>query len=276
MEVNIDVKLREKVADYINKDARRKTVDEGLFLLEQTGYKPNVFENFSKNKMRRDIPVKLDRVLRSYLRYPINPLDPDHQDIEGEIPAEVNVNLEMVEKEISTSQDDAEYPETVKKALESYSDLYKQRSMLHKQLKEIGESNSDEDVRARKNIASAILGISHQMDVLWTAFAAYKESGDIPSEEIIQDPFDPEKIIEKEPVKLDIELAEDLEGLKKQNNNWRIKIAKAENKLLYQSEKKLKKENPMPEGPKRLELEKRIERLKAEKLQIEYAIAEKK
>lgn len=275
MEVNINVKLREQVAAYVNKDARRKTVDEGLSLLEKTGYKPNVFKNFSENKLRRDIPQKLDRVMRQYLRYPINPLDPDHADIDGEIPAEVNVNLQVVKQEIFASENNAEYPETVKKVLEAYSNLYKQRSILHKQLKEVTEINLNDEVKKRENIASAILGISHQMDFLWNAFSAYKENGAIPNEDILEKPFDPDATQKEEPVKSDLELAEDLAGLKKQNENWRIKISKAENRLIYQSEKKQAKKNPMPNGPKRIALEKRIEKLKAEKLQIEYAIAEK-
>lgn len=278
MEVNISVQLREKVAAYINRDSRRKTVDEGLKLLQQTGYKPNVYDNFLQNKFRRDIPQKIDRVLRGYLRYPITPNDPDHTDSEKEIPAEVNVNFEKITEEIAVAGSSKEYPDTVKKVLTEYSDLYKQRSILHKELKEIGETNSDEAVVKRKTIAASILGISHRMEELWTSFSAYKESGAIPSEDLLKTPFDPQNPVkpdEKKKPSSELTLADDLEGLKKQKDNWRIKIAKAENKLLYQSEKKLAKENPMPKGPKRVTLEKRIEKLKAEKEQIEYAIAEK-
>lgn len=278
MEVNISVQLREKVAAYINRDFRRKTVDEGLNLLQQTGYKPNVYENFLQNKTRMDIPQKIDRVLRSYLRYPINPNDPDHTDIETEIPSEVNVNFEKVTEEIAEAGSGKEYPEIVKKVLTEYSDLYKQRSILHRMLKEAGETNSDETVAKRKTFAASILGISHRMEELWLSYSAYKESGTIPSEDLLKTPFDPENPVKHQETKnpsSDLTLAENVEELKKQKENWRIKIAKAENKLLYQSEKKLAKENPMPKGPKRITLEKKIEKLKAEKEQIEYAIAEK-
>ena len=67
-------------------------------------------------------------------------------------------------------------------------------------------------------------------------------------------------------------MADTLEDLKKQQEGWRIKITKAENKLLYQSEKRLPKQNPMPEGPKRIKQEKRIAKLKAEKNKIDLAI----
>lgn len=273
MEVNNSSKLREKVANYINKDARRKNVEAGLDLMKETGYKPNVYNLFFENKFRRDIPQKLDRELRNYMRYAIAPDDTDHQDIETEVPNAENVIIENVEVEIK-SIDGKEYPDAVKKVLTAYSDLYKQRSILHKKLKQIGESNSDEDVLTRKNIASAIQGISHHMDILWEKFKIYKETGQIPSEEILKEPFDPDKKSESDE-KPSLALVGDLEGLKKQKENWRIKLMKAENRLLYQSEKKQPKENPMPKGPKRITLEKRIARLKAEKEQIEYAIAEK-
>lgn len=277
MEVNISVQLREKVATYINRDSRRKTVDNGLDLLHQTGYKPNVYENFLKNKFRRDIPQKIDRVLRDYLRYPINPNDPDHADIENEIPSEVNVNIEKVTAEIDQDFASKEYPDVVKRVLTEYSDLYKQRSILHKELKEIGETNSEDAVARRKTIAASILGVSHRMEELWKSYSAYKDSGIVPSDDLFNKPFDPDNPsspVETKKQDTGITLADDIEGLKKQKENWRIKIAKAENKLLYQSEKKLAKENPMPKGPKRITLEKKIERMKVEKEQIEYAIAE--
>ncbi|HBB00724.1 MAG: hypothetical protein A2W86_11775 [Bacteroidetes bacterium GWD2_45_23] len=277
MEVNISVQLREKVAAYINRDSRRKTVDDGIDLLHQTGYKPNVYENFLKNKFRRDIPQKIDRVLRDYLRYPINPNDPDHDDIENEIPSEVNVNIEKVTAEIDQDFANKEYPDVVKRVLTEYSDLYKQRSILHKELKEIGETNSEDAVARRKTIAASILGVSHRMEELWKSYSAYKDSGIVPSDDLFNKPFDPDNPsspVETKKQDTGITLADDIEGLKKQKENWRIKIAKAENKLLYQSEKKLAKENPMPKGPKRITLEKKIERMKVEKEQIEYAIAE--
>lgn len=55
--------------------------------------------------------------------------------------------------------------------------------------------------------------------------------------------------------------------------NESIKIVKARNMLLYQTEKKQKKENPMPEGPKRIKYEKKIEKLLKLISQIDLKIA---
>jgi DNA polymerase III epsilon subunit-like protein len=63
----------------------------------------------------------------------------------------------------------------------------------------------------------------------------------------------------------DSSLPDDIESLKKIKENIRIKLTKANNRLLYQSEKKEKDYNPMPEGVKRLLIEEKIEKLKKQK-----------
>jgi hypothetical protein len=64
--------------------------------------------------------------------------------------------------------------------------------------------------------------------------------------------------------------------LKKLKENLRIKIAKAENRLEFQTDTKGEKPNPMPEGPKRAELVKRIAEMKKQKEAVEYKIVELK
>lgn len=273
MEVNTSTELRKNVAKYINKDARRRSLDEGLELLQQTGYKPSVLANFIKNKARRDVPQKLEHVLRTYLRFLINPSDSDHQDVDGK---DNSYMTNTFSNTIIGGIGPGEYPDAIKAVVIEYSDLYKFRSITHKEIKQMAEDNLDETVAQREKLAKTILGVSHRLEMLWQIISDYKENGTIPTNESLPVPFDPETWgkEEKKPA-IEIELAQDLIGLKKQKDNWRIKISKSENKLLYQSEKKLDKENPMPKGPKRLALEKKIERLKAEKELIEYAIVEK-
>jgi hypothetical protein len=67
-----------------------------------------------------------------------------------------------------------------------------------------------------------------------------------------------------------------LDELKKLKENLRIKISKAENRLEYQSDKKEEKPKPMPEGPKRAEILKRIEEMKKQKEAVEYKIVKLK
>ena len=67
-----------------------------------------------------------------------------------------------------------------------------------------------------------------------------------------------------------------VEELKKAKANAKSKITKAQNMLLYSSEAKPKDgaENPLPDCPKRVKYEKKIEQQKALVEKIEYRLAE--
>jgi len=68
------------------------------------------------------------------------------------------------------------------------------------------------------------------------------------------------------------ELPDDIENLNKLKENIRIKILKAKNRLDYQSEKKEKEPNPMPEGFLRTKIEKRLSLLQKQKEEVEKKI----
>jgi hypothetical protein len=117
------------------------------------------------------------------------------------------------------------------------------------------------------------------MDILWGIFDRYKKDSSLPEESFFEEPFDPEKeTTNGQPVPgyTEFVLPEGMGELKKLKENLRIKISRAENRLEYQSEKKGEKPAPMPEGPKRAELLKRIEEMKKQKEAAEYKIVELK
>lgn len=261
--------LRQQVVDWINSS---RQFDKGLTLLLKTGYKPHVAVNIQKNSSRRDSPAKLLGELRLYLRYCVNPDSSVHDD---ENPfTDPDKAQETIDTELTV-----EYPDIVKKLLKECSDLYKARSISHKQLKEVGEKNDVPSINSRKWISLIIDASSRRMDDLWRHMQAYKADGTLPPEELFATPFDPELIAKQslEPVqKKKVEktgIPDDPEALKKLKENLRIKISKAENKLNFQTDKKQDKPNPMAEGPKRITQVKRIEDLKAQKLDVETKIA---
>jgi hypothetical protein len=134
-------------------------------------------------------------------------------------------------------------------------------------------------VNQRRRKLVIIDAISRRMDILWGIFDGYKKDGSLPEESFFEEPFDPEKeATNGQPVPgyTEFVLPENLDELKKLKENLRIKISRAENRLEYQSEKKEDKPNPMPEGPKRAELLKRIEEMKKQKEAVEYKIVELK
>lgn len=278
-DVNSTAEMRQEAIDWLN---GKRDTEKGLEILEKSGYKPHVCEIFRKNFNRKDIPGKVLLEIRNYLRYFATPTSEIHKDelIGNELDDQVNEKvLSNIEKELAND----EYPAIIKQLLTEFHGLYQQRSLLHKGLKEVGEGNDLKSTTERKRILFVTDAISRRMDALWQAMEAYKAYGTLPSEELFATSFDPDKVVVPEDDKKDSDkskselvLATDVDGLKKQSENWRTKLSKAQNRLDYQDEKKADKPNPMPEGPKRITLLKRIDQLKAEKETIDLALANMK
>ncbi|MDR0830025.1 MAG: hypothetical protein LBN95_07940 [Prevotellaceae bacterium] len=273
--------LYDRAVKFLN--SKEKSVPVGMSILKEANYKPNVIAMFEKNIQRRDIALKVVNEIRLFLRFLRNPNNVIHQDEPSGTETDAdNKHLTFVsnmEQELAK-----EYPAEIKKVLTEYYNLYTQRSIFHNSLKKVGEGNTEPEIKERKRIANVIDAVSLRMETLWQIFEAFKADGNLPAEEFFTEPFDPEKIIAENKKKnaaagkkIEIDLKTlPLKKLQKMKETLRIKISKNENKLEFQSEKKLEKPNPMPMCPKRVEIEKKLVEFKDLKLKIEFEIAEKK
>lgn len=278
-EVNQSAELREKATAWLN--SRTRDIDSGLDILKEANYKPHVIAIFENNKNRRDIPDKVAQEIRNYLRYFANPTKDIHKD---ELSAE-DADLLVKEKEFMSNIQleiaNDQYPDIVKQLLVEFNEDYNNRSIAHKELKAVGESNDDESCEKRKVLLNRIKSYSSRMDILWPLFEAYKENPEaLPSEEIVLAAFNPDEVTEEDANDDDekkdgkeLVLATTVDALKKQSENWRGKLVKAKNKLEFGKETKSDKPNPIPEGPARIKQVRRIEKLTAEKLAIDTALA---
>jgi hypothetical protein len=276
MDVNLATDLRNEVVKWINSKA--KDLDKGFELMRKSGYKPHVFQNFIKNRHRHDIPLKLENQLRLFLRYYANPNNPIHQDEVHDFYQKNETPAENTQAGFTQDENLEFYPGLIKSCITQFRDLYTQRSKMHNQLKKIGEGNSKKETGERAVIMAKIEAASRRMDELWEYIDAYKKNGYLPSEESVNaGKLDLTTVKAKAQVedteKSNFVLASDVASLTKQSDGWRTKIVKAKNRLKYQTETRQEKQNPMPEGPKRIKLERRIERLIQEKLIIDTALA---
>jgi hypothetical protein len=266
--------FRQEAIDWLN--SKNRDLSAGISILKQAEYKPHVTGIFEKNLSRRDIPKKVLTEVRLYIRF-CNMPDKQlgiHQD---ENPDRTDTPLEDIDSELNK-----EYPEEVKKLLEEYSALYKNRGILHTDLKNVGEQNDEASIKQRKKISLSIDAISKRLETLWKAFKEYQKAGELPDTSLFSESFDPDKVNidneddEKGSNPDEVILPDNPEELNKLKESNRVKLLRAENKLNYQSDKKQEVLNPMPDGPKRILLEKKITELKALKERIELKIAELK
>lgn len=275
MDVNLSSNLRNDVIRWVN--SKQKNIDQGLELMRSSGYKPHVYQNFLQNKNRSDIPAKLENQLRLFIRYHANPNNPVHQDESHDFYQKNQVDAENMQLLFNETNDLQLYPNEVKDCIVEFRNLYTERSKLHNDLKKSGEGNSKKETDARLLILAKIEACSRRMDELWKAVDDWKAYSYLPSESLIQNKLNLKLVIvpvtEPDEKVHEFNLATDLLSLKKQSEGWRSKIVKAKNRLKYQSDTKKEKLDPMPEGPKKIRLERRLERLINEKLIIDTALA---
>ena len=132
-------------------------------------------------------------------------------------------------------------------------------------------------------IVKEISSLSEWMGRLAKVSEAYEKDGTIPDKETLDKALS--KTIEEESdddIKDDVKRnvystdlsALSVEELKKLKANANTRLCRARNMLLYSSEKQTEKENPLPECPKRVKYEKKVEQETALIERIDYRLAE--
>lgn len=293
MEINQSyIEARREAIAWLN-SAKRDFL-QGVNILQKSGYKPIAVGKMAKTGERPHTRQKLEYEMRQMIKVWFNPNDPRFADVDldddarpGEdggseavpetvaqsIVAEASADLQREEDEQPA------YPPQIAKVIHTFADRYKQRSILHRRLLELGETNTAEVMKQRKNLAARIGALSDSMKLLAAIRANYENGVETTDEEL--DAALAETVVAEERPKDEEEDDTDIsalsvEELKKAKANAKSKITKAQNMLLYSSEAKPKDgaENPLPDCPKRVKYEKKIEQQKALVEKIEYRLAE--
>jgi hypothetical protein len=126
-------------------------------------------------------------------------------------------------------------------------ELYQKRSVLHAKIKKVAPDNRLENIQERKEISDAVALFSDEMDHLASFKNQYEQTGKLPEMDQVFKKPEPGK-----PAEVDFQQVE------KQRLNLQKSIARDRILLDYQSKTKLREKNPMPNGPKRVLVEKRV------------------
>jgi hypothetical protein len=153
-------------------------------------------------------------------------------------------------------------PKIIAAIVTKMQELYQKRSLLHGKLKQVAADNRPENVQERKEISDAMALLSDELDHLASFKNQYDQSGSIPEAEQVFGKAEPGK-----PVEVDFEKAE------KQRLNLQKSIARDRILLDYQSKTKLREKNPMPNGPKRVLVEKRVKEKRAAIKELDKILA---
>lgn len=255
----------------------------GLKILVKSGYKPNVQKLLVRKGELPWTMEKLTSCLRDVVQVYYNPDDPRFDDVpDADILNDKTGEKPTVDEQdgiarLSGSADFQNMPEVMQTLIRNYSDAYKQRARLARQRYELGESNDEQSVEKRKTLGESIDRLTNYMDILIAMREKYEKDGVLPdmdtlnnapsAAEVKEEDGKPEESVDYKSMSTD--------KLKTRRKSLTNQITRKENMLLYQSETKQEEENPLPDSPKRVKLEKQIENLKAEKSKVEYELAER-
>ncbi|WP_334166660.1 hypothetical protein [Phocaeicola paurosaccharolyticus] len=282
----------------------KREYNEGVLILQQSGYKPIVVSKLMRHGEKPHTKEKLEYEIRQMIQVWYNPSNPRFEDcdIDDDEPADDetendnndndgnnDVNEETATEIIAAAEneekkeaDENHYPEAVAKIIYDFRDCYNTRSKLHRQLFELGELNTPEVIASRKEIATSIRALSTRMSKLSDLKKRFDTNAMVPTDEEMDDlyaePKEEKKEDDDEPAdekKADIESLS-LEDLKKRKANIKSNICKANNMLMYSSSTKPKdgKENPLPECPSKVKYTNKVTTLTSELEKIDYRIAE--
>lgn len=285
--------FRNKACDWLN--SRKKDYSAGVQLLIEYGYKKNVMRELQRKGERPHTLEKLTYEMRQFVYLWSNPESPEHADITDPEKTEVrdtdrDTETPGLKPQLiigSDVQENESYPVVINKLIRILQAYYQKRSILHGLLSEVPDTNDAPDVEKRLDILKEINIKSTVMDYIYPFIREYKENGTIPDETAIAaeieritqltitepgDTSNDQGDANTDPA--DETLPDNVEELKKLKKALQTKKSKANNRLLYQNDKKQEKENPLPPCPDRAKYEAQIAAIDKKVEEIDYKIVE--
>lgn len=293
------IQAREDAIRWLN--SKNRDYNQGVMILSRSGYKPVVAGKLGKIGEKQHTREKLEYEIRQMIKVWYNPNDPRFEDVDldddarhGDDGIQETVPGDVVDCILKDAADEAEkeadeqhYPAAIAKIIYDFADNYKTRSKLHKELQNLGETNSDEVVVKRKTIITSIRALSARMKTLAFFKKRYDTEGVIPSDEELDYLYADENSdndANKDDDDTTDNTGDNLEGLtveelKTLKANANTRLCRARNMLKYSSVSKPKDgvENPLPENSaKRIKYQKKVDaELKLiEKIDIRLANAD--
>ena len=157
------------------------------------------------------------------------------------------------------------YPAAIRRLKLEYGEMYNRRAFLHRKMREVPAENSPENMEKRAEFLVQITSISSRMEVLYAAEEKWVRMGTIPDEK---------ELWPEPPPAVTNELPNDIESLKKLKKNLQTNNVKDRNLLAFQGRTKGDDAQPMPDGPKRKLIEKRLQEREEMILKVELKLQE--
>lgn len=255
----------------------RRDFNQGIAVLEKAGFKPGVVGRLKRvGENGSAAPDRLKHLMLTLIQawaLPESELqdsDLEHGVQDGKDIPVTDLVGELSMKELGDQLEAGGFeqlPQGIKDIVFEFRRAYIERDKLHRMLAGLGEDNSMDVVEKRKNLSDGINRLSEEMDRMYPLFDEYVKKHAVRT---VKKPKPYKEIPTKREGNIEAMLTENLKFMKKALST---KILRATNRLLYQSETKQEKANPMPDGPERVKYETKIKVLSDRLEQIKMELA---
>ena len=276
---------RREAIKWLNVPSHKRNFSQGLLILQKSGYKPQVAALLVRKGEKDWTREKLMYCLRELLQVYYNPDDErfkdDDVDVLNEQAGESNireqkVDITDVEKE---GPDYKKWPEPIRQLMKVYAKTFKERALTAKQRAALGDTNDTKVTAQRKQLSEKMETLTAHLEGFWKLRERYDREGLAPTQEEIKAVIEGDKEEEKEK-KPEKETDDDysnmpLDELATKRKSAVTQRTRKENLLKYQLPSKGKVPNPMPDCPKRIKLERQIEKLTVAISKMDYELAKR-
>jgi len=279
---------RKEAIKWLNVAPQKRNYSQGVLIMQKSGFKPQVAALLARHGEKAWTREKLMFCLRELLQVYYTPDDPrfndEDVDVLNEKAGESNirehsVDVDEVEQEGPTFK---KWPKPIQVLMREYATAFRQRDKANRERASLPDTNDTDIVNQRKELSLTMERATERMEKLWVLRKRYDEQHIEPTDEEIQaicndndtpstDENDGEAEMEE-----DGELSQiDTETLRIRRKSLVTGRTRKQNLLKYQTSNKQKKENPMPQCPKRIRLERQIEKLTERISKYDYELAKR-
>lgn len=276
---------RKEAIKWLDVAPAKRNYSQGVLILQKSGYKPQVAALLARQGEKGWTREKLMYCMREMLQVYYTPDDPrfndEDVDVLNEKAGESNiqehkVDVKDVEKKGPSYK---KWPEPIQQLMSEYASVFRMREKASRERAQLPETNDADVASKRKALSKKMEQATNKLEKFWALRKRYDEQNINPTKDEIKailndDETDSDK--EETAVEEQEDLSQmDTETLRVRRKSLVTGRTRKMNMLKYQTSSQQKKENPMPECPKRVKLERQIEKLTERISKYDYELAKR-
>ncbi|MBO5626817.1 MAG: hypothetical protein J5953_13650 [Prevotella sp.] len=278
---------RREAIKWLNVAPAKRNYTQGVLILQKSGYKPQVAALLVRQGEKGWTREKLMYCMREMLQVYYTPDDPrfndEDVDVLNEQAGESNIREHQVDVKDVEQQGPSfhKWPKPIQRLMRAYAMAFRQREKANRERAALPDTNDEKVIAMRKVYSDIMEQATGRLEKFWALRTRYDEQNIEPTDEEIKaiidgdsDTDDGDSESDKSSEGEDLTQM-DTETLRIRRKSLVTGRTRKENMLKYQTSSRQRRENPMPECPKRMKLERQIEKLTERISKYDYELAKR-